>query len=252
MDQSRKDDFILTAADVVARKVAQGVLPRSPGLDDAVLCFQSSVLQAAARKNRAARFPGLPADAYLFKRGDRRVLAVGGFGVGGPAAVALLEELAAFGMRRLLAIGLAGSLQPNLAAGDLVVCDRARRDEGTSFHYLGPGEWVAADPALAQSLCLALQSRGHSAAVGSTWTTDAPFRESREQAAQYRQAGILTVEMEAASLFAAGEGLGVAVGAAFAIADSPNTAPLDFDRGKAARGLEILFETALAVLYGDG
>ena len=46
-----------------------------------------------------------------------------------------MEELVALGCRRFVSIGTAGSLQPDLAVGDLLVCDRAIRDEGTSYHY---------------------------------------------------------------------------------------------------------------------
>jgi purine-nucleoside phosphorylase len=38
--------------------------------------------------------------------------------------------------------------------------------------------------------------------VGDSWTTDAPFRETEETIAARRRAGILAVEMEAASLYA--------------------------------------------------
>jgi uridine phosphorylase len=37
---------------------------------------------------------------------------------------------------------------------------------------------------------------------GWTWTTDAPYRETAEEIEEYRRRGVLTVEMEAAALFA--------------------------------------------------
>ena len=39
-------------------------------------------------------------------------------------------------------------------------------------------------------------------AVGASWTTDAPFRETEEMIAVCRKQGILAVEMEAAALYA--------------------------------------------------
>jgi uridine phosphorylase len=68
----------------------------------------------------------------------------------------------------------------------------------------------------------------------------------KSQVEQYRQEGILSVEMEAAALFAAGASLGVSVSAAFVIADVLNgwQWQIDFDRMRVERGLQILFDAA--------
>ena len=50
----------------------------------------------------------------------------------------------ALGCRCFVSIGTAGSLQPDLAVGQLVVCERAVRDEGTSHHYVPAGEYAEA------------------------------------------------------------------------------------------------------------
>jgi uridine phosphorylase len=47
---------------------------------------------------------------------------------------------------------------------------------------------------------------------GKTWTTDGPYRETKGKILKRRQEGCLTVEMEAAALFAVGKFRGVAVG----------------------------------------
>jgi uridine phosphorylase len=131
----------------------------------------------------------------------------------------MLEELAAFGVRQFISIGLAGGLQPSLSPGSVVVCDRALRDEGTSGHYAPSGETVQADPGITQRLCQALALQGVPALTGGAWTTDAPYRETWSKVDASRQVGLLAVDMEAAALFAAGRALGVQVGAAFIIAD---------------------------------
>ena len=46
---------------------------------------------------------------------------------------------------------------------------------------------------------------------GSTWTTDAPFRETASDISRHRAAGILGVEMEAAALYAYAEATGHSV-----------------------------------------
>ncbi len=83
-----------------------------------------------------------------------------------------------------------------------MVIDRSLRDEGTSYHYLPPTEFVEADPALVDA---AMQAQGGTSLQvfrGATWTTDAPFRETPGAVARARARGILAVEMEAAGLYA--------------------------------------------------
>ena len=48
----------------------------------------------------------------------------------------------------------------------------------------------------------ALKRKGLPVAVGSSWTTDAPFRETAEAIEAARSKGVLAVEMEAAALYA--------------------------------------------------
>jgi uridine phosphorylase len=138
------------------------------------------------------------------------------------------------------------------------VCERAIRDEGVSRHYVAPAEYAAADETLTQNLFQALTAAGQAVAYGSSWTTDAPYRELRSIVERRRRAGVKTVEMEAAALFAAGQHLGLRVAAAFAIADrlaSTESGPkwsLEFDSRKTDRGLEALFTAAVAALLQAG
>ena len=130
-----------------------------------------------------------------------------------------LEELAAYGIKKFVNLGAAGGLQQNMDIGDIVICDRAIRDEGTSFHYLPVQEYAVPCPELTENLCTALEKRGIQYRKGSTWTTDAPYRETVGELRQYRTDGVATVEMEASALFAVGAYRGVCVSAVFSISD---------------------------------
>jgi len=76
------------------------------------------------------------------------------------------------------------------------------RDEGTSYHYLPPAKWAYARGELPgilarhAALCELPVHRGRS------WTTDAPYRETRSEIERHRAAGVLCAEMEAAALMA--------------------------------------------------
>jgi uridine phosphorylase len=123
-------------------------------------------------------------------------------GVGAPLAAGLLEEVIALGCRNFIACGGAGVLNRELAMGHLVVPTAAVRDEGTSYHYLAPSREVAASPSAVAAIEQTLQRRKIDYIVGKTWTTDAIYRETRTRMALRRGEGCITVEMEAAALFA--------------------------------------------------
>ena len=130
-------------------------------------------------------------------------------GIGAPAVVAQLEVLVSLGVREFLSLGTAGGLDPQQSVGDVVVLTGAVRDEGVSHHYVAPDADVRPDNALTTALRDALRGAGMLVAEGPSWTTDAPYRETREEIADYRDNGVLTVEMEAAALFAVAEARGV-------------------------------------------
>jgi uridine phosphorylase len=121
--------------------------------------------------------------------------------VGGSFSVLVAEQLFASGCRLLVNVASAGQITDVGPPPYFILVERALRDEGTSYHYLPPSAYVAADPALI-ALARKAIGRRHRLHVGATWTTDAPFRETAETIATRRQEGILAVEMEAAALYA--------------------------------------------------
>ena len=193
------------------------------------------------------------ADLYLIKKTRGRVAVLTTLGEGSPMISSLTEELIAFGVKRVISIVWGGGLQPGLVSGDIVVCDRALRDEGTSHHYLPPERFVHASPAMVTKLVAAIRQRGRDCTVGATWTTDAPYRETRDEVLQYQSEGILTVEMEVASLFAVGQVRNVEVVSAVAVGDSLADLqwrlPANFE--PIERSLELLYEAAVDVLSSD-
>ncbi|MCP5042167.1 MAG: nucleoside phosphorylase [bacterium] len=124
---------------------------------------------------------------------------VGG-SVGAPFAVLIAEELFATGCEALVSIGSAGLLATGHEPPFFVMIDRAVRDEGTSYHYLTPAAYVETDRQALTLVQAALEQAGIHVLRETTWTTDAPFRETPSRIAAYRDQGVLAVEMEAAAL----------------------------------------------------
>lgn len=133
-------------------------------------------------------------------------------GIGAPLAAGMLEEVIALGCTHFVACGGAGVLNRELAMGHLVLPDAAVRDEGTSYHYLPPGREAHPAPAAVAAIERVLADRKIDYVVGKTWTTDAIYRETRQRMATRRAEGCITVEMEAAALFAVAQFRNVKLG----------------------------------------
>jgi uridine phosphorylase len=146
-------------------------------------------------------------------------VAIRKLGVGAPAAVTVLEEAIALGVRDIIIVGTGGSLQPALPIGSVIVPTSAIREEGTSFHYMPAGVDLSPDPSLTQALAEAVVGQGSIVTFGPVWTTDAPYREMRSKVLAYGAMGALAVEMEASALFALAQFRGVRLGMVMTISD---------------------------------
>jgi len=79
------------------------------------------------------------------------------------------------------------------------------RDEGTSYHYLPAGREAYPSAEAVTAVTRVLDRHNMPYVTGKTWTTDAFYRETPKRVATRREQGCLTVEMEAAALFAVAE-----------------------------------------------
>ncbi len=217
-----------------------------------VLCYQRRLYDhvIAAEGLDPQPFGGSLRSLRLLPSTEGKVGILGQFGIGAPAAAAVMEELAAAGTEAFISVGTAGGVQRDLSAGDLVLCEAAIRDEGVSHHYLPPARTVAASPALTAALAEAMTSAGLKYRLGTSWTIDTPYRETVAEVRQYQADGVLCVEMEAAALFAVGERLGLRVASAFTISDSVaelSWSPM-FHAQALGAGLVGLYEAAVRAL----
>ncbi len=132
--------------------------------------------------------------------GDESVGVVG-CAVGAPFAVLVAEQLFASGCEFLVSITSAGQLAKHKPPPYFQLIDYCLRDEGTSYHYLPPSEFVSLRSDLG-CLAEAVMDATPDLIRGGTWTTDAPYRETAEATKNITEAGLLAVEMEASALYA--------------------------------------------------
>ena len=138
---------------------------------------------------------------------------------GAPFTAVAAEEAIACGAKEILIIGAAGALNRKLNSSDIVLCNAAIRDEGTSHHYLRDSVYSYPDRKLSSDLATGMRHAGINFVQGRTWTIDAPYVETREEIENYRKKGILTVEMEASALFAVAKKRKIRAAAVFTISD---------------------------------
>jgi uridine phosphorylase len=200
----------------------------------AVPCFFSDVVQRVCVDAERQVLTQLQSahgvhPVYLVEWEGERV-AVYHPGVGAPLAGMFLEEMIATGCRIFVAVGGAGGLVPELTVGHVVLPTSAVRDEGTSYHYLPAGRGVGPDPLALTAIERVLGARHVPYLTGKSWTTDAPYRETKGKVGRRVAEGCLAVDMEAAALFAIARFRGARLAVMLAAADDLSQEQWD-DRG---------------------
>ena len=211
---------IITSQQHVAYFRQQGFIPDFPIPESVIFCYEGNLLDRITRIESVEQVHGVGGGFYLLTETDNRVAVSGNNGIGAPGVSMVLEILIELGVKRFINVGIAGGLQKTARIGDVVVCTSAIRDEGVSYHYLeDPLAPALPSEDLTTSLMQTLASDGISYTQGPTWTTDAFFRETVGEIQHYQQEGVVTVEMEAAALFAISTVCGVEMASGFVISD---------------------------------
>jgi len=160
-----------------------------------------------------------------------------------------LELLIAWGVKQFITLGIAGGLQKNLSIGDIIVCEKAIRDEGTSHHYVPYDKYAYPSKNMLSRLLNALDQTNKCYHKGTSWTTDTFFRQTKEEVELYQKEGVLCVEMEASALFSIASLYNVEMAAIFTISDTHANLEWQpsFEEEKTKAGLTTIFELALKV-----
>ena len=120
--------------------------------------------------------------------------------IGGAGTAGVAEELIAMGAKKILIYGTCGTLDKNILKGHFVIPTAAYRDEGTSYHYVEPNDYI--EVKTANKLCFIFDELNIPYIKGKTWTTDAIYRETVGNMKKRKEDGCIVVEMECASIMA--------------------------------------------------
>lgn len=174
-------------------------------IDYGVICFDME-----AREKFAQEYPSKiigqskgcgipPLNIYAVNFNGTNIILHQGI-VGAPLAAAVMEDLAAFGCKKVIAVGSAGVLKPEIARGHLIIPTSAVRQEGASYHYVAPSKYINCPQTVIKNMCKCLKEKGLPFVCGKTWTTDAIFRETKDLIDLRTKENCLCVEMENAAL----------------------------------------------------
>jgi len=129
--------------------------------------------------------------------------------VGAPATAMLLEEIFVKGAKRVLVLGSCGALDSELLAGHFIIPTAAYRDEGTSYHYAPASDYI--EVKTAKRLGEVFDELKIPYIFGKTWTTDAFYRETKNNFEARKNDGCVTVDMECSAIAAVSQFRGVPV-----------------------------------------
>jgi uridine phosphorylase len=147
-------------------------------------------------------------------------LSLSGPFVGAPYATMLLENLIAWGARRILFLGWCGSISKKVKIGDIIIPSAAIIDEGTSRHYQNDDTPLAyPSERMTTRLKAELNQNQIHFHSGTVWSTDAIYRETRQQVEYYQSQGAIAVEMEVSALFTVARFRKVDLGAMMVVSD---------------------------------
>jgi len=199
--------------------------------------------------------------------------------MGCPSLGIVLTELSELGARRFLRVGSAGTLQPRVSVGDLVVATAAVRDEGASDAYVpreipavAHSDWIVALATAARKL-----GEVERTYLGLVHTKDSLYgrefpmgplaEENRRYMDLLQGIGVLASEMESSHLFLlstsrgpdvsplsvgrGGEGV-IKSGTILAvIGDRHSWAPHDVALATEARAVRVAVQAALDLVAGE-
>lgn len=199
----------------------------------ALLDPDGDIVRYLASSGRGRRHPGWACYHSDMWTVDLDGIEVGvvGMAVGAPFAVLVAEQLAASGAELVVSITSAGQIGTLPRLPCFVLIEQALRDEGTSVHYVPPGRWSRLDAKLRTRLVGSLDHLPEPVLTGSSWTTDAPYRETASAIGAAERDNIACVEMEAAALYAYAAAHGQPVVCLAHVTNTMAVAGADFEKG---------------------
>lgn len=130
-------------------------------------------------------------------------VSVMGHGMGIPSMAIYSYELFNFyGVKKIIRVGSAGSMNPDLHIGDLMLAQAACTNSNYASQFQLSGTFAPiADFALLRAAVEKAEELGYTYKVGNIYSSDIFYDENTRATAQWQKLGVLAVEMESAALY---------------------------------------------------
>ena len=179
---------------------SQGNYPSFVPPKTLLIFFSSDQVDGVLKKYRCEKCDGCFKDVYFLS--DYPGVAFAKFDVAAPVNAIKLDLAIEWGVKKFITVGGACTFQKYLNNGDIVVCDKAIRNEGVSHHYLSPGKYVSSSGKIKDVLLKTLDTNGEPYRIGTIMTTDAIFRLTAQEVKHYQKEGVLCTDMVLAAQYA--------------------------------------------------
>ena len=120
--------------------------------------------------------------------------------LGAPACVGCFEDVIPMGAKRIILLGNCGVLDKDIKDCGIIIPTKAIRDEGTSYHYAPAADFIEVNKRYVPEFMAVCREFGYGYVTGTTWTTDAFYRETRAKVEARKKMGAVCVEMECAAM----------------------------------------------------
>ena len=190
------------------------------GIDYGVICFDMKAIEKFAQTYPSRVIGGVKGcgiillNVYAVNFNGTEIILHPGV-AGGPWAAGIMEDLVAFGCKKIIAVGGVGVLKQDIARGHLIIPTSAVRQEGTSYHYVRPSKYIKYSPNIIKKMCAYLKEKNLPFICGRTWTTDAVYRETQDLINLREKEGCVCVEMENAAFGAVAQFYNIKFGQIF-------------------------------------
>ncbi len=187
------------------------------------------------------------------KLGDEEITVVS-HGVGAAGAAVCFKELVKGGAKEIIRVGTAGSLDPEITDGDVVIATGAIREDGVGSQLVSQSYPAIADYRLVDDLNKSADELGYRPRSGIILTVGAFYPELEDLPSGYfSNTDAVAVEMEASILFLIASLNGIRAGGVMAI----DGMAVDFDadsydphRDLVAEGIDKAIEIAVDTFTG--
>ncbi|MFZ2356545.1 MAG: hypothetical protein WAW67_01810, partial [Candidatus Omnitrophota bacterium] len=138
------------------------------------------------------------------------------------------EVMCNAGIQNIIRIGTCGALDENMQIGDLIIVDKVIRGDGVTPYYVDKNFQTQADKKIADTLYEVAKGMGVNVHRGTTWTTDALLRETRELVEAKRKEGAIAVDMVSSTLLTIAQTYNIKAGSILAVSDNVITGEMGF------------------------